>query len=450
MKIEFAQSRAILTDEEGHIHVPFSLYLNDKYNNPHTTASGARALRVLTRLVNAFDIDIASRALEARCLSEGEKKALIQLVYYPIEKIEAMSDQTVRKIASARKEQDPSRIKGTVEQNTARKKLDQIANFLTWYHEKVLEPRMPLASPVTEALRRAYVSCAKELKSAVGGTSMGHPHRIRSVPTHRLLEIYKVVWLKPEVVLQTESGKPGGNLMRDRAMLLLAAEGLRPGAIGNIALKDFKWLGGKEHGYIAINDNTSKRSKRVSTATPTQKGARSYQTYNSTYTIKIWPTTAQAIHDYIDGDRVKITGRTLKNKSETFLFLAEHGGPIGDRGTISTVFRRARIGLQRLRLLSKDEKDPYLEGEEYDFTAYVLRHSAATFFCSIQMQEKKETVVQDLLNMRFGWSRGSETSRRYTLRAMSDAANVTVEDFMESLIAEAEAIKKRAISGEPK
>ena len=437
MKIKYAHSCTLLTTDDGVVHVPFTLYLNSRYNNPHTIIAAARGLRVLSRFVDAFDIDIASRALEAHCLTEGEKRTLYQLVFYPIEQIEAMPDRAVRMIASAQKNQDPSRIKGAVEPNTAAKQLLQIADFLLWYHEKVLEPRMPLASPVTEALRRAYESCAKELKQAVAGTKSLHSHKIRSVPIRRFLEIYEALYSKAEHVLQTEGGQPGSNLKRDRAMILLAAEGIRPGAIGNIALADFKWPGGKERGHVAIKDNTSRRSKRLSTATPTQKGTRSRQNYSSEGTISIWPTTAQAIRDYIDGERQEVTGRTLRNKSEGFLFLAEHGGPIGDRSTISTVFKRSGIGLQRLGLLAKDENDPYLEGEEYNFSAYLLRHSAATLFYSSKAPQLRGEVVEDLMKLRFGWSQASGMPRVYAQRAMSDAASLTVDDFVESLLADA-------------
>ncbi|WP_426105542.1 hypothetical protein [Massilia sp. TSP1-1-2] len=187
------------------------MYLNSRYDNPHTIVAAARGLRVFNRFVDAFDIDIASRALEAGCLTEGEKKALCQLVFYPVEQIEGMSDRAVRMIASAQKNGDPSPITGAVESNTAVKQLLQIAEFLLWYLEKVLEPRMPLGSPVAEALRRAYESCAKELKRAVGDNKSSHPHKIKSVPTKRFLEIYAALYFHAEDILQTKSGKPGSN-----------------------------------------------------------------------------------------------------------------------------------------------------------------------------------------------------------------------------------------------
>ena len=442
MRLEPAHSRVVMTTQEGFVHAPFSLYINERYLNPNTKAVAARALRVFLRLVDAFSIDLAARALEARSLTEGEKRALVQLVFHPIESIEAMSDSKVRSIALARTRTDPSKINGAVAANTAAKQLLQIADFLVWYHEKVLDPRMPLGSTATEALRREIESCAKELKVAVAGTKSAHPHKIRSVPNQRLLEIYSTVFLRADEVFKTEGGKDGSNKKRDRAMILLAAEGVRPGAIGNIALPDFKWQGGNEHGYIVIKDNTARRSKQMSTATPKQKGTGSQQSYNSEITISIWPTTAQAIKDYIAGERQAITSRTLRNKSEGFLFLAEHGGAIGDRSTITTVFKRAGMGLQKLGLLAKDPKDPYLEGEKYNFCAYLLRHSSASLFYASKAAETQGEVAEDLMKMRFGWSVASGMPSLYAKRAMSDAASATANDFMDSLLVAASAATK--------
>lgn len=441
MIVDTAGSLLLVTFEGGVVHVPFTLYLNERYLNPSTRISAARALRVLFRLVDAFDIDFAARALKALCFSEAEKKCLVQLAWQSIKSIESMSKSDVRNIASAKSKTSTAKIKGAVGANTAAKHLIQIAEFLAWYHDKVLSPRMPLTSGATDALRREFESCVKDLKQAIGGTKSMHPHKIKSVPSRRFLEIYSAVFLRPEEVLTTDAGKMGHNLIRDRAMLLLAAEGLRPGAIGNIALNDFKWPGGNERGYIAIKDNTARRSKQMSIATPRQKGITSRQSYNSELVVAIWPTTAQAIHDYIDRERQAVTARTLRNKSEGFLFLADHGGPIGDRATITKVFRRAGLGLQRLGLLAKERSDPYLNGESYSFTAYLLRHSAASLFYSSKAMQMKGEVVEDLMKMRFGWAAQSAMPRLYAQRAMSDAASLTVDDFVDSLLMESRANK---------
>lgn len=444
MKLETLGSKVFLTTDSGVLHVPGTLYLNEKYSNPHTKQVVAKALRLWVRVANAFDIDLAVRALEGRWLTEGEKKALRYLAFRPIEEIESMPDPAVRTITSATKGDEPTESKGAVEPNTAVKQLVGIADFLKWFHSKILEPRMPIGSPTSAALYRQVDECTSELKRAVKGTNSSHPHRIKSVPTERFLQIYATVYLHSADLFRTDGRKASRNLSRDRAMVLLASEGVRPGAIGNIVLADFQWQGKLTPGYLTIKDNTSRRSKKVSTSTPVQKGIASSQNYNSEITIPIWPTTAQAIRDYIDGERLAVTTRGLRNRSKGFLFLAEHGGPIEDRGTIARVFRQAGKGLSEMGLLSKDVGDPYLHGESYDFNAYLLRHSAASLFYASKTQTMNAEVVTDLMKLRFGWSMESAMPALYAQRAISNAASITVDDFMETLFAQARVAKNTA------
>ena len=439
MRLETHSSKVYLTTDTGVLHVPGTLYLNEKYTNHHTKQVVAKALRVWVRLAGAFDIDLAARALEGHWLTEAEKKALRHLVFRPIEEIESMPDHAVRGIASATKDKEPNEAERAVEPNTAIKQLVGIADFLIWFHQKVLEPRMPSGSAITGVLRQQVQVCTTELKKGVRGTKSAHPHQIRSVPTERFLQIYSTVYLEAAKVFRTAGGSSGRHLLRDRAMILLASEGVRPGAIGNIARSDFKWTGKSARGYINLKDNTSQRSKKVSASTPVQKGAASSQNYNSEITIPIWPTTAQAIQDYINSERLAVTTRGLRNRSEGFLFLADHGGPIGDRGTIANVFRRAGKNLAEMGLLSKDPSDPYLQGEAYAFNAYLLRHSAASLFYATKSQAMNVDVVTDLMKMRFGWTMESAMPALYAQRAMSNAASVTVDDYMNSLLAEANA-----------
>lgn len=441
MRLETHGSKVYLSTDTGVLHVPGTLYLNETYRNHHTMHVVAKALRVWVRLADAFHIDLAARALEGRWLTESEKKALRYLVFRPIEEIEAMSDRAVQNVASAIKDKEPHQREGAVKSNTALKQLVGIADFLLWFHKKILEPRMPISSSMSETLRRQVEMCATELKKGVRGTKALHPHRIRSVPTERFLQIYAAIYLGSAEILRTQAGKIGNNLLRDRAIILLASEGMRPGAIGNVALADFRWAGTKAPGYVAIKDNSTRRSKKLNISTPVQKGAASNQNYNSEFTIQIWPTTAQAIQDYIDSERLMVTTRGLRNRSEGFLFVADHGGPICDRGTIAHVFRRAGNGLAKMGLLSKDPGDPYLHGEAYPFHAYVLRHSFASLFYTTKSQTMNADVVTDLMKMRFGWSMGSTMPMLYAQRAMSNAASLTVDDFMESLLAESKTTK---------
>lgn len=48
------------------------------------------------------------------------------------------------------------------------------------------------------------------------------------------------------------------------------------------------------------------------------------------------------------------------------------------------------------------------------------------------------------MKLRFGWSQASDMPRLYALRAMSDAASLTVDDFVESLLMDAATICYRS------
>ena len=447
MYLETHDAKVFLCSSAGSVHVPGTLYLNEKYSNPHSKQLFSRAIRLWVRFADALDIDLAARAIKGQWLSEGEKKILTHLAFRPIEEVESLSDVAVRSIASARKmkkrapDEDPGERHGAVTHNTAAKQLVGIADFLTWFHETVIEPRLPSGSETYVRLRQQVEDCTKSLKKAIRSTKSAHPHSLRSVPTKRFLQIYSALYLQAADIFKTGNGAISDVVLRDRAMALLAGEGMRPGAIGNVALEDFRWDGGNKHGYIRIKDNSARRGKALTTATPVQKGARSRKGYNSEYVLSIWPTTADAIKDYIDNERKAVLTRGLANRSKGFLFVADHGGPISDRSTITYSFTRAGRGLASLGLLARQEGDQYVKGDEYGFNAYLLRHSSASLFYSTKSTEMKAEVVQDLMKDRFGWSRESQMPSLYAKRAMSDAAALTVGDFMDDLFAAARAAK---------
>lgn len=430
MELVRAKERTLLLTADGRIHAPFSIYLNMTFGSPHTRASVAVGLHLLDLFIRAFSVNLEQRALEGQCLFEGEKEALRQMAYRPIADIERMSQQMVRRFAKTTSDLEPLDRDGAVQPNTAAQRLRQIAGFLEWYQRVIIEPGMPLGSPTTDALRRSYESCCQWLNTAIGGTKTSHPHSIRSAPRDTLLAIYRKVYVDPETVFLAPSRRPAATLMRDRAIVLLAAEGVRPGAIGNVQLADFRWSGGREGGYLRIRDNLAKRGTRITTATPTQKGIRSTQPYNSDISIKLWSTTCAAIQEYVDGERQAVIGKTLKNPSKGFLFVGEHGRPIASRATLAAVFKRAERGLRPRGLLARAPTDPYLEGDEYDFVAYMLRHSAASLFYELNAVRPD---VTSQMKSRFGWSAKSNMPALYARRGINDRASVDLMEFQGSL-----------------
>jgi integrase len=431
MEIVQAHNKTLLITKGGMIHAPFTLFLNNKFDNPHTKESMATGLRLLQSFLEAHSIDLADRALEGICLLTNEIEYLRELAYRQVNEVEQMTMGFIKRIGKASKDDHARNLKGAVESNTAARRLDQIAAFLTWYFDKVLEHRIRSVSQRDE-LRARYESTTADLKSAIRGGKKGHSNEIRSLPKDVYLNIIREIFLRPELI-QSASGKSSSTMMRDRAVALLACEGLRPGAIGNLTLNNFRWrVGDVAGGYIALRDNVAKRKARTTTKTLVQKGIGSAtQAYNSEVTVKLWPWTCQAIKDYIDGERAALTERTLANRTKGFLFIGAHGGPIGDRTTLSAAFVRIKKGLLAASLLDKSQSDQYVNGDRYEFTAYTLRHSAASHF----LEEKHaENDVFDQMRQRFGWSLDSTMPALYARRAISNRANINMADFFESLL----------------
>lgn len=215
-------------------------------------------------------------------------------------------------------------------------------------------------------------------------------------------------------------------------MFLLACEGLRPGALGNLTRDDFR----PNSGHLVLKDNTKKRASPPSTGTPALKGAGSKKvTYASETMITLWPFTVTAITDYLVKERDPVLAKHLKNRSLTFLFLNEKGEPIKHRSTLTAMFNRVGKRLARLGMLDVGN-DPYFKDvKQYDFYAYVLRHSAASLF--IELKGTDDGVL-DKMKSRFGWTLQSTQPQRYAARALSEQANIELKAFYGQLIAEAQ------------
>lgn len=442
MKIKSVRNLTVVLDKSGRIHGPFSIYLNFQFANPHTRNSVAVGLRILDIFLDAFDIDLAGRALEGRCLLASEVQRLGSLVYRRVEEIERMDVKMIRRLTEPSTERLPQDFAGAVDPNTAARRMEQGADFLSFYFKNILQDRIRSAA-MREELRARYDQTVTELKGWVSGTKSSHHHQIQSLPIERYLDVIRNVFLYPGQLFKTLEGAPGRTMMRDRAVALLAAEGLRPGAIGNLARRDFIWRPGDSKGFLVIQDNTAKRKSLITASTPVQKGIQGTG-YNSEITMQLYPWTCIAIDEYITGERAEVTSRGLKNESKGFLFIGEHGAPIRDRTTLSAVFSRLKRGLNDLRLLDKAPNDPYCKSKKYQFSAYTLRHSAATFFYKEKLQELStggsrsrkdaDELTKDLMRERFGWSSTSEMPELYAKRAISDAACVDMQEFFQGLM----------------
>lgn len=452
MRPAFARRNYLLLRDDGSLHFAYTKFLTDRFTNPHTRELVAQSLRVFYRFCAAHQIELAFRATEGRCLTYSEAKNLGELCYRPLKEIEALGDRKVVFLTSPKAGKAPEKLPDAVEPNTARKRLDHIALYLKFYREVFLEPNIQSVTTRNQ-LKHEYDKICDQLRKTIRGTKQNHHLAIQSLPTDKYLSIIEAVFVKPDELFRTGTGKTSRTILRDRAMTLLSCEGLRPGTLGNITLSDFR----TNSGHLVIKDNRAKRTERISTNTPTLKMGDSTQVNNASETmISLWPFTIRAIQDYIDSERATVLMKRLANRSNGFLFLNDEGEPIKHRSSITAMFNNLGKRLAALGLLDIGNDPYFVDQDRYNFYGYVLRHSAASFFLSqkymeIAMESGAERPrrymdvpdrVKDLMKLRFGWTLNSKMPELYAARALSDNANVILMEFNQSLLDAVQARKQ--------
>lgn len=228
-------------------------------------------------------------------------------------------------------------------------------------------------------------------------------------------------------------------MKRDRAMALVACEGVRPGAIGNIARADFH----EKSRRLILEDHRDRREK-ITSSTPVLKLGASTKVNSASETmIEIWDFTVDAVVEYIEGERTDILVKAMKNQSKNFLFISENGKPIKHRSTLTMMFKKLGKRLSSLGLMDVGN-DPHFKGEnQYDFYAYVLRHSSATLYVE---RHGEDDHTLDTMKSRYGWTKNSKQPGRYAARALSDKANIDLMGFNEKLMSEVRAKRKIGMS----
>ena len=431
----------MVVNGDGTINYPFSRFLKDKFDNVSTRELIFQSLRVLRRFLDAHGIELVTRAMQGtgRSLANGEVIRLTALCFRPLTELEAISDAKVVAIADIKPGKAPRTTAKAVEPNTARRRLEDIAGFLNYFQEVFLNPSIRHQNHRDNVKAETDTAC-RWLREAVTGTKQNHHAQIQSLPSKVYLEVVRAIFTRPEDLFTTKSGKLSRTLQRDRAMALVAAEGIRPGTLPNITIADFR----PRSSHIVIKDRREEKDKPTS-GTPQIKGGGSLKVnYASDTMLLIQPITVSAIQKYIDGERSKVLSRRLRNKSQGALFINEKGEPIKHRSSATSMFARLETRLQELGLLDVGS-DPHFEGREhYEFYGYVLRHSAASFY--VERKGDSERAL-DEMKSRFGWTHESKQPARYAARALSDKANVDLEEYNKKLLAEVQqksALKPKA------
>lgn len=427
MKLVSARKNCLLLHDDGRVIYPLSKFLTDRFSNPHTRELVAQSLRIFYRFCSANQIELVHLAIDGKCLHYEQVRQLAGLCFRPLPEIEALSDKKVRLLTSAKSGKAPHQQQCAVEPNTAEKRLIHIASFLQFFREVFLEPSI-YSSSQRQQLRQDYDRATLQLRNTIAGTKQGHHHDIKSLPSDKFLAIIREVFLRPEQLFRNTNGKVSRNLHRDRAMVLLACEGLRPGTIGNIGRADFKPVSR----HLAIIDHRDVRAHTTSNTPVLKLGVSTLMNSASETMIELWPFTVEAIQNYINVERAAMLSKHLQNRSRGFLFLNEKGEPIKHRASITKLFNSLGKRLAELGLLDVGS-DPYFTNQkQYDFYSYVLRHSSASMFLELKGTDER---TLDSMKFRYGWTMNSRQPERYAARAFSDQANATLRDFNEDLMA---------------
>lgn len=430
-----AKSSYLLLHDDGVIHYPFSKYLTHEFSNPNTRELVGKSLGIFYRFCSAHCIELAVRAFEGRCLTYDECTKLAGLCYRPLEEFEVLSHKNIIQMTGVKSGKLPENLPGAVTPNTAKSRLNHIAKYLEFYLSVFLHPNIR-SRDLCSDVSYEYEKTINYLNKKIKGTKQNHYIDIKSIPAAKFLEIIKAIYIRPEALFVNKNGKLSRTIRRDRAMALLACEGLRPGEIGNLARSDLRL----ESQRLVIIDHRDKRS-HVTSSTPLAKLGASTKINSATERmIELWPFTIEAIRDYIDFERNAVLGKKLKNKSNGFLFLNEKGESIKDRSSISAMFASLKTRLSEEGLLAVG-KDPYFSGQkQYDFYPYVCRHSSASLYIEVNGNDDR---VLDTMKSRYGWQKNSEQPLRYAARALSEKANIDLMDYSERLMDEAKGQRQR-------
>ena len=439
MKSVVAKNNYLLLRPDGSIHYSFSKFLTEEFDNSNTRELVAQSLRILYKFCQAYNIEFAKRAaVDGKCLTYDELNKYVDLCYRPLSEIENASARQILVAANGRIRKNSKALPNSVEPNTAMRRLHHTAHFLEFYREVMLEPCIRAESS-RKIINYEFETTTSRLRGKIKGTKQSHHHDIQSLPSTKFLAIIKTLFLEYETLFLTSTGKQSRTKLRDRAIALLACEGLRPGSIGNIARADFR----QEASILIIKDNRHRRDS-TSSSTPFLKLGDSTRVNSASETqISLWPITVQAIMDYINFERNVVLTKRLMNRSKGFLFLSEKGEPIKHRSGLSGMFARLGKRLSVIGLLDIGT-DPYFKNQKrYDFYAYVLRHSSANLF--VERAEANERSL-NAMKSRYGWTMNSTQPERYAARALSELANIDLMEFNRDLLNLVE--RKRNVAGQ--
>lgn len=413
-------------NENGFIQYPYSHFINQK-SNPGTRLVELKALRILNKYLFAHRIELANQCFKNELLAYDQAREIRNLCWLPIESIDSMSDQILVRLFKATSKARSENRPNSVSRRTAAQRAETISRFLNHY-EMYFVPQL-ISNEESRLKIKDNLRMINNLLRSIKVSDSSHPGQIVSLPSSKFISVIENVLKNPEKIFANETGKISRNILRDQCIFLLACEGLRPGAIASIVLGLHYQ---QNSGYL---DLSSQSESSISPWSPRSKGSSSTSRAYSQPRLKVYPFTQKLIDLYIKTERAAILRKSATNKSHGRLFISERGQPIASSTTLKNIFTQTANSLGKLKVLDI-ENDPHMltkkkNGEEsYKFYAYVLRHSAASFFLAAN---GISDATLDSMKLRFGWSKNSDQPQRYAQRQFIDISNAVLHDHMNQL-----------------
>lgn len=425
LKLFSVGQKSVVLDEFEKPLMPFSLFVNESAN-PHTQNQRFSAVRILYAFMRAHDIELLERVVvDNGLLSDQEARNLRDLCYFEIEAVESMGKRELREFFSAKKDIKIRGHQKSVKQNTAAQRADYIAKFLLSYADSVTTTVLHGSAQAQVQLQRRAKKNAEDIGN-IRTTDSNHHQEIISLPPSRFLEIIKWSLQKPHEIF----GEKYFHL--NQALFHLACEGLRPGMMLNIFLRDFD----DRKQVLFIEDHRDERVGPVSKKTGVMKGGVTDKRSSiQSFPIRLFPFTVRSLKAYIENARSNLAAKNGRNLSQGFLFLNNQGKPFASTTSLENRFDEIGKNLERLGLLDS-HYDTLARGDKYPFYAYVMRHSAATFFMSEHREHENESQrdsAYDKMRLRFGWTAQSNMPAKYAKRALMAESSKLLQKIDEDL-----------------
>jgi hypothetical protein len=424
--IQIGNYYSCVINGDGYIQYPYSHFINQK-SNLGTRLVELKALRILDRYLSAHRIELATQCLNDEMLSYEQAREIRNLCWLPIKSLESMSDQILARLFKATSKTQPENNKAYVNRRTAAQRAETIARFLTHY-EMYFVPQLSFSEDSRLKIKD-NLRMVNNLLRSIKISDSNHHGEIVSLPTSKFISVIENVLKIPDKIFINDKSKISRNILRDQCIFLLACEGLRPGAIASIHIGLHYQ---QDSGYLDLSAQTNYLN---SPWEPRSKGARSTSKAYSQPKLKVYPFTQKLIDLYIKTERAAILRKSATNNSKGRLFISERGRPIASSTTLKNIFTQSAKSLEKLGVI-KIENDPHMRtskssGEDrYKLYAYVLRHSAASFFLAANGMSD---ATLDAMKSRFGWSRASNQPQRYAQRQYIDISNAVLHDHMSQL-----------------